>query len=90
MTSTAADDPISATLRALGRALVWLALFVGAAVAAVFAFAAATVVGLMIAAAALAMRVTPRRKQPPSDGPEVLDARQTPDGWVVEAASNRK
>ncbi len=78
----------STALSAFGRAAGLLALAVGSALALVFAFAAALVVGLMIAGAALAMRLMPRRKRPTS-GPEVLDARRTPTGWVVETATRR-
>jgi hypothetical protein len=79
----------STALSAFGRAAGLLALAVGAALALVFAFAAALVVGLMIAGAAIAMRLTPRRKKAPPSGPEVLDARRTPTGWVVETATRR-
>jgi hypothetical protein len=87
MTANAADfgsSAISALLRAVGL----LALTVGAALALVFAFAAALVVGLMIAGAALAMRFWPRRAEAAADG--VLEARRTPTGWVVETATKRK
>jgi hypothetical protein len=47
------------------------------------------VVGLMILGAAIAMRFMPRRKRA-SGGPEVLEARRTPAGWVVETATQRK
>ncbi len=79
----------STALSAFGRAVGLLALAVGAALALVFAFFAALVVGLMIAGAALAMRFWPRRKRA-SAGPEVLEARRTPAGWVVETATQRK
>jgi hypothetical protein len=79
----------STALSAFGRAAGLLALVVGSALALVFAFAAALVVGLMIAGAALAMRLMPRRKKPASTGPEVLEARRTPAGWVVETATRR-
>jgi hypothetical protein len=89
MPTTALEDPVSATLRALARAVVWMVLIVGGALAAVFAFAAAMVVAVLIAGAALAMRFAPRPKRA-QGGPEVLDARRTPDGWVVEADASRK
>lgn len=79
----------STALGAFGRAAALLALVVGAALALVFAFAAALVVGIMILGAAIAMRLTPRRKAKPS-GPEVLEARRTAEGWVVETATQRK
>jgi hypothetical protein len=89
MTANAADwssSALSAFLRAAG--LVGLA--IGAALALVFAFAAALVVGLMIAGAALAIRFWPRRtpKTPGADG--ILEARRTPSGWVVETAARRQ
>ncbi len=87
MTANAADfgsSALSAFLRAAGL----LALTVGAALALVFAFAAALVVGLMIAGAALAMRIWPRREEAAAGG--VLEARRTPTGWVVETNAKRK
>lgn len=75
-------------LNALVRALGWLALAVGAALAMVFAFAAALVVGLMIAGAALALRFAPRPAA--AGGVDVLEAQHTPNGWVVEAGARRK
>lgn len=86
MTSTA--DFGSSALHGFARALGLVALSVGVALALVFAFAAALVVGLMIAGAALAMRIWPRRVE---TGPaEVLEARRTPSGWTVESAAKRK
>jgi hypothetical protein len=85
MTANAADwgsNALNAFLRAAGLVI----LVVGAALALVFAFAAAMVVGLMIAGAAVAMRL--RRKTHRADG--VLEARQTPNGWIVETAAHRK
>lgn len=79
----------STALSAFWRAAGLVALAVGSALALIFAFAAALVVGLMIAGAALAMRLTPRRRKAASTGPEVLDARRTPTGWVVETATRR-
>jgi len=79
----------STALSAFGRAVGVLALAVGSALALMFAFAAALVVGLMIAGAALAIRFMPRRKKAAASGPEVLDARRTPTGWVVETATRR-
>lgn len=80
----------STALSAFGRAAALLALAVGAALALVFAFAAALVVGIMILGAAIAMRLAPRGKSRAASGPEVLDARRTPTGWVVETATQRK
>jgi hypothetical protein len=88
MTANAADFG-SAALSAFARAAGLVALAVGAALALVFAFAAAMIVGVMIAGAALAMRFWPRRKAT-AEGPVVLDAHRTPSGWVVETAARRK
>jgi hypothetical protein len=85
----ATADLGSTALNAFGRAAGLLALAVGAALALVFAFAAALVVGLMILGAAIAMRLAPRRKRAAA-GPEVLEARRTPAGWVVETVTQRK
>jgi hypothetical protein len=88
MNANAADFG-STALSAFARAAGFVVLAVGAALAFVFAFAAALVVGVMIAGAALAMRVFPRRKGA-ATGPVVLDAHHTPQGWVVETAAKRK
>jgi len=88
MTANAADwgsNALGAFLRAAGL----LVLAIGAAMALVFAFAAAMVVGLMVAGAAVAMRFWPRRRAAQrANG--VLEARETPDGWVVETSARRK
>lgn len=89
MTANAADFG-SAALNAFLRAAGLVALAIGTALAFVFAFAAALVVGVMIAGAALTMRFWPRRRQATAGAPDVLEARSTPDGWVVEAAAKRK
>ena len=84
MSANAADfgsTLFSSLLRAVGL----LALAAGAALALMFAFAAALVVGVMIAGAAVAMRFWPRR--PNAD--DVLEARRTPSGWVVETRGAR-
>ncbi|MGD9981009.1 MAG: hypothetical protein AB7H66_07210 [Hyphomonadaceae bacterium] len=88
MTANAADFG-SAALAAFARAAGLVALAIGAVLAFIFAFAAALIVAVMIAGAALAMRVWPRRKAA-ATGPVVLDARRTPAGWVVETAARRK
>lgn len=89
MTANAIDfgsNALSAFLRAAGL----VALVIGTALAFVFAFAAALVVGVMVATAALTMRFWPRRKPAGrSAGPEVLEARRTPTGWVVETMAKR-
>jgi hypothetical protein len=88
MTANAAEFGSSA-LAAFARAAGLAALALGAVLALMFAFAAALIVGLMIAGAALAMRLWPQRREPAAGG-EVLEARRTPAGWVVETAANRK
>ena len=87
MTANAADFG-SAALSAFLRAAGLVALAIGAAF--VFAFAAALVVGAMVAGAAITMRFWPRRKAARAGTPGVLEARRTPDGWVVETATSRK
>lgn len=88
MTANATDFG-SAALGAFLRAVGLVALAIGAALALIFAFFAAMVVGLMIAGAALAMKVWPaRRRDPAVSG--VLEARRTPSGWVVETSATRK
>lgn len=89
MTANTADFGSSA-LSAFARAAGLMALAIGAAFALIFAFAAALVVGVMIAGAALAMRIWPRPKATAPTGPVVLDAHRTPQGWVVETAAKRK
>lgn len=79
------SSALTASLRALGL----VALAVGAALAFVFAFFAAIVVGLMVAGAALAIRFWPRAKARRVAVDGVLEARRTPDGWVVETAAKR-
>lgn len=88
MTANAADFG-SAALNAFLRAAGVVALAVGAALALVFAFAAAVIVGLMVAGAALTMRLWPRRRARTPASPDVLEARRTPDGWVVETFARR-
>ncbi len=80
MTATADSGAslLGAVMRALGVAL----LIAGAALALMFAFAAALVIGFVVAGAALAMRFAPARRTRARE--QVLEARRTPDGWVVE------
>ncbi len=89
MTANVADFG-SAALSAFLRAAGLLVLAVGAALAFIFAFAAAVVVGLMVSGAALAMRFWPRGRKQAANGPQVLDAHRTPTGWVVETVAKRK
>jgi len=70
---------LSAFVRAAGLA----ALVFGAVLVFMFAAAAAVVVGLMVVGAAIALRLMPKRAAAQSN---VLDARQTPAGWVVETS----
>jgi hypothetical protein len=65
-------------------------LAIGTALAVTFAFAAALVVGVMVAGAALAMRFWPQRRPAASAGPVILEAHRTPAGWVVEGATRSK
>lgn len=74
-------------LTSLGRGLGFAALIIGSAVVFAFAAAAAVVVGLMILGAAIALRFAP---QPVPARAEILEARRTPSGWVVETAPQRK
>lgn len=87
MPFTAADDAASAAFRLVTRVLLWAVFLVSAAFLAIFAFAAAVAVGLMIMGAAIALRFAPRRAQVRADG--VLEARRTPNGWVVEGETKR-
>jgi hypothetical protein len=86
MTVNAADAG-SSTLSALARAAGLAVLAIGAAVVLIFTFAAAMIVGLMIAGAALAMRLWPERKAASRE--DLLEARSTPEGWVVETGARR-
>jgi predicted lipid-binding transport protein (Tim44 family) len=79
---TATADSGASWLGALARALGVGLLIAGAALALMFAFAAALVIGFVVAGAALAMRFAPSRRK--GARAEVLEARRTPDGWVVE------
>lgn len=72
----------------LGRGLAFAALVVGSAVAFAFAAAAAVVVGLMILGAAIALRLSPQPAR--ARNTDILEARHTPNGWVVETGSQRK
>jgi hypothetical protein len=53
----------------------------------VLATLAVTLVGVVLAMGALVARLAPTRRRP--NGPVLLEGRQTPDGWVVEAAPPR-
>ena len=78
----------SSMLTALLRAVAVAALGVGIALLFVFAAAAAVIVGLMILGAAIALKLAPHPVEARANG--VLEARQTPNGWVVEGLSKRK
>lgn len=70
---------LSLVAGAIFASLVAVAIFVAAA--------AAAVIGLLVTVAAMVLRLAPRRRAAP-DG-EVLQGRQTAEGWVVEAAAPR-
>jgi hypothetical protein len=69
---------LSAFVRAAGLA----ALVFGAVLVFMFAAAAAVVIGLLVVGAAIALRFAPKR----APQGNVLDARRTPAGWVVETS----
>lgn len=71
--------PLTWAIAAVFAVLVVVALLV--------ALTAALVVGATVAIAALVLRLAPRRRA--DDAPTELEARRTPDGWVVEAALRR-
>ena len=79
-------DGHSNALSVFSRVLGITALAAGVAVLAVFAAAAALVIALMIAGAAIALRFAP---EPVRVGAETLEARKTPNGWVVETRTRR-
>lgn len=76
------DTAASSTMSLIGRVLALAVLVIGSMLAVVFAAAAAVVAGLLVLGAAIALRFAPKRAR--AGGPETLDARHTPDGWVVE------
>ena len=85
--NAAAVDPGSNALNAAARIAGLAVLTVAGAIAFAFAAAAAMVLGLIVLGAAIGMRLAPRPK--PAAGPEVLEARQTAAGWVVETGARR-
>lgn len=85
---TAAADSFPAALSAFVRAAGFAALALGVVLALAFAAAAAAVIGFLIAGAALAHRFWPKRAR--AEAPQVLEARRTPTGWVVEASASRR
>lgn len=84
---TATADFGASLMSTLGRALGAVLLAAGLALALMFAFAAAAVIGLIILAAALAMHFAPKR---PLRRDGALEARRTPNGWVVETMARPK
>ncbi len=76
----------ASVMSTLARALGVVLLAAGLALALMFAFAAAAVIGLIVLAAALAMHFAPKGR---ASGDGVLEARRTPNGWVVETAAWR-
>ncbi len=83
MLTETGNAALSAFVRAAGLA----ALVFGAVLAFMFAAAAAIVIGLMVIGAAIALRLAPKRT--PAASNDVLDARRTPAGWVVETAQRK-
>jgi len=82
---TAAVADAQAALNGAAR-LIGGVLLVGAGVVALaFAAAAALVVALIVAGAAIALRFAPKPR--PDD--HILDAHETPAGWVVETRTSR-
>ena len=77
----------NAALGAFVRAAALAALVFGAVLAFMFAAAAAVVIGLMVIGAAIALRFAPKRVR--TTQTDVLDARRTPAGWVVETARRK-
>jgi len=72
-------DALFAALRAGVAAVAGIAVVLAVALAAV----TAAVVGVLIAFAAFALRLRPRRRARVA-GPETLEGRRTAAGWVVE------
>ncbi len=81
MNVSAAENPAASALGLAMRIIGFAALVAAAVLLFVFAAAAALVIGVVVAGAALALRFAPR---PKTAGPQVLDAQETPNGWVVE------
>lgn len=84
---TATADFGASVMSTVARALGAVLFAAGLALALMFAFAAAAVIGLIIMAAAMALHFAPKRRAE-ADG--VLEARRTPSGWVVETAARPK
>jgi hypothetical protein len=82
MLTETGNAALSAFVRAAGLA----ALVFGAVLVFMFAAAAAVVIGLMVVGAAIALRLAPKR---PDTQADILEARQTPAGWVVETARRK-
>ena len=82
MLTETGNAALSAFVRAAGLA----ALVFGAVLVFMFAAAAAVVIGLMVVGAAIVLRMAPKR---PATQTNILDARQTPAGWVVETARRK-
>ena len=82
MLTETGNAALSAFVRAVGLA----ALVFGAVLVFMFAAAAAVVIGLMVVGAAIALRLAPKR---PDTQADILEARQTPAGWVVETARRK-
>jgi hypothetical protein len=55
----------------------------------VFAAIAVTVLGVIVAVGVGLMRMLPRYRPEPEAQPIALDARRTPQGWIVDPSSVR-
>ena len=85
--NAAAIEPGSNALNTAARIAGLAVLTVAGAVAFAFAAAAALVMGLIVMGAAIGLRLSQRSK--PAAAPEVLEARETAAGWVVETGARR-
>jgi len=70
----------------VARGLGVAALGIGVALVVMFAAAAAVAIGIMIVGASIALKLQP---QPRPVRADVLEARRTPAGWVVETRTRR-
>jgi hypothetical protein len=83
---TASNSIFSFLARAIGLA----AIVIVGALTFVFAAAAAVAAACLILGASIALRFAPRPARVKKSAPDTLDARRTPDGWVVEMGSRRQ
>ena len=82
---TASADFGSSALGLIARFVALSVLAVGTVLALVFFFAAAVIVGVMVLGALAAIRLSPQRTRE-----DMLEARRTPTGWVVETSAHSK